>query len=110
MRFVLGGIVLVLNLADNATTFLCLNTPIAGFEIFEANPVARWLFDGVGLAEGLIVETLLTSGAVVFLVLTHRIPRRTKVLLLAGLALLPAWAVANNMQVMYEVGIGVPLL
>jgi hypothetical protein len=109
MRFLLGGLVLVLNLLDNATTFLCLRSPVLGFEVFEANPVARWLFDGVGLIEGLFLETALTSAAVLFLVLTPRIPRGPKLVLLGFLALLPAWAVANNVDVMYEVGIGVAL-
>ena len=108
MRFLLGGLVLMLNVADNATTFLCLRAPVNGFDVFEANPVARWLFDGVGLIEGLMLETVLTSGAVIFLVITPRIPRRTKVLLLTALALLPAWAVSNNLQVILDIGI--PLL
>ena len=108
MRFLLGATVLLLNLADNATTFLCLRAPVESFVVFEANPVARWLFDGVGLAEGLALEMILSMVAVVFLVLTNRIQRRTKLVLLSALAALPAWAVANNMQVMFEVGIGVP--
>lgn len=106
MRFLLGGLVLALNLLDNATTFLCLYRPVSGFEVFEANPVARWLFDGMGLLEGLLIETLLTTLAIAFLVWTDLIPIRPKIALLALLALLPAWAVANNMQVMQEIGIG----
>lgn len=110
MRFLLGGLVLFLNLLDNATTFLCLRAPVAGFEVFEANPLARWLFDGVGLVEGLLIETLVTSASILFLMVTPRIPRRAKFVLLTMLALLPAWAVANNVRVMLEVGIGVSLL
>ncbi len=76
-----------------------------GFDVFEANPLARWLFNGVGLFEGLLIETLVTSAAIAFLVVTHRVPSGTKLLLLGFLAALPAWAVANNMAVMHEVGI-----
>ena len=108
MRFVLGSTVLLLNLADNATTFLCLRAPVESFVVFEANPVARWLFAEVGLAEGLALEMILSVVAVVFLVRTTRIQQRAKLVLLGVLAALPAWAVANNMQVMFEVGIGVP--
>ena len=109
MRFLLGGLVLIFNLLDNATTFICLTAPAAGFEIFEANPVARWLFEVAGLMEGLIIETLITTAAVVFLVLTSRIASMPKLLLLFVLAALPAWAVANNLQVIHEVGIKLPL-
>lgn len=105
MRFLLGAVVLVLNLLDNATTFVCLRHPVAGFEVFEANPLARILFEGVGLAQGLLLETVVTSAAIAFLVFTARIPRRPKILLLTGLAVLPAWAVSNNIEVMLEVGI-----
>ncbi len=110
MRFLVGGMVVVFNMLDNATTFLCLRAPVSGFEVFEANPLARSLFDGIGLVEGLLVESVLTTSAVIFLVVTRRIPRRIKVLLLGFLALLPAWAVANNMQVMLELGIPFPMV
>ncbi len=106
MRFLLGGLAVVLNLLDNTTTFLCLRAPIPGFEIFEANPLARWMFEAMGLLEGLVLETVITTAAVAFLVLTTRIPRRIRIALLAVLAALPAWAVANNMQVMHDVGLG----
>ena len=108
MRFLLGILAVVLNLLDNTTTFLCLRAPVQGFEVFEANPVARWIFEAVGLIEGLMIETVITTAAVAFLVLTPRIPRNARVALLLVLALLPAWAVANNMQVIYEIGLEVP--
>lgn len=108
MRFLLGVLAVVLNLLDNTTTFLCLREPVNGFEVFEANPVARWIFDAVGLLEGLMIETVITTAAVAFLVLTRRIPRNARIALLLMLALLPAWAVANNLQVIHEVGLQVP--
>ena len=110
MRFLMGAVVLLLNLLDNATTFLCLREPVAGFEVFEANPIARWLFDMLGLFEGLVLETFLTTAAVLFLVLTNRLSPNAKLALLIVLAMLPAWAVANNLAVMVEIGIPVPLL
>ena len=109
MRFLLGGLVLIFNLLDNATTFICLTAPARGFEVFEANPVARMRFEAAGLMEGLIIETLVTTAAVVFLVLTSRVAAVPKLLLLFILAVLPAWAVANNLQVIHEVGIQLPL-
>ena len=105
MRFLLGALVVLFNLADNTTTFLCLRQPVAGFEVVEANPIARWLFDSVGLIEGLVLEMAITTAAIAFLVFTSRISRRTKLLLLALLALLPAWASLNNLIVLRTVGL-----
>ena len=105
MRFVLGALVLILNSLDNATTFLCLRQPVAGFEVIESNPLARWLFDAVGLAQGLVFESAITVGAVTFLVLTRALPRRVQMLLLVVLTVLPAWAVVNNLQVMAAIGV-----
>ena len=96
MRVFLGTLVVLLNMADNATTFLCLRAPVPGFEVVEANPAAAWLFDSVGLERGLVLEMLVTSVAIVFLVMTTRIPPRIKLALLVVLAVLPAWAAVNN--------------
>ena len=51
MRIFLGVLAVLLNLADNATTFLCLRVPVPGFEVTEANPAAAWLFAAIGLEE-----------------------------------------------------------
>lgn len=99
MRVLLGILAVLLNLADNATTFLCLRAPVPGFEVTEANPAAAWLFSSIGLFEGLLLETVITTGAVAFLVATTRIPPRIKIALLVVLALLPAWAALNNLDV-----------
>ena len=105
MRFLLGALVVLFNLADNTTTFLCLRHPVAGFEVVEANPIARWLFESVGLMEGLVLEMLITTAAIGFLVITQRIPSRMKLMLLMVLALLPAWAAVNNLLVIRAVGL-----
>ncbi len=105
MRFVLGVLVLLLNTLDNTTTFLCLRSPVPGFEVIEANPLARWLFDAVGLTEGLVFESAITLGAVSFLVLTRTLPSRIRTMVLVVLILLPAWAVVNNVKVMAAIGV-----
>lgn len=105
MRMSLGMLVVVFNLLDNATTFLCLRAPIPGQDVIEANPFARWLFDSVGLVPGLTLETVITTAAVCFLVLSPRIPRPIRFGLLTVLAILPAWAAANNFQVMWDLGL-----
>jgi hypothetical protein len=99
MRIFLGALVVLLNLADNATTFLCLRAPVPGYEVIEANPVAAWLFAAIGLEQGLVLEMLITTAAIAFLVATTRVPPRIKLALLVVLAALPAWAAVNNLLV-----------
>lgn len=106
MKLLLGLLVVLFNLTDNTTTFLCLRAPTPGFEVIEANPFARWLFDSLGLVEGLLLETFITTGAVCFLVLSPRVPTRIRFSLLVLLTILPAWATVNNLSVMREIGLG----
>ncbi len=105
MRFVLGALVILFNVLDNTTTFLCLSTSVPGLQVTEANPFARWLFEAIGLMEGLIVEMFITLGAVGFLVYTKRLTPRVRVGLLVILVVLPAWAVVNNLNVMKAIGV-----
>jgi hypothetical protein len=107
MRLLLGGLVLILNTLDNATTFFCLRAPVEGLEIVEANPIARWLFESLGLVEGLVLESALTLGAVIFLVRTPTLSSSVRNSLLFLLIALPAWAVANNLRVMSAIAAGV---
>jgi hypothetical protein len=106
MRIALGLAVVVFNLLDNATTFLCLRSPVEGFEVIEANPFARFVFDAVGLLPGLAFETLITTATVAFLVFTPRLSPPLRYAVLAILTLLPAWASVNNLLVMRAIGIG----
>ena len=99
MRFMIGALVVLMNLADNATTYLCLRAPVDGFEVMEANPAAAWLFAKAGLVPGLVFEMAVTTAAIVFLVVTDKISPRIKLALLLVLAALPAWAAINNLYV-----------
>ena len=108
MRFVLGILVVVLNVADNTTTFLCLRAPVPGYEVAEANSVAAWLFGSIGLVPGLALEMAVTSSAIAFLVLTRHVPHRVKLLILFVLAALPAWAAINNSLVIHTTGLTLP--
>jgi hypothetical protein len=94
-----GALVVLLDFADNTTTFLCLRAPVPGFEVVEANPAAAWLFASIGLLPGLALEMAVTTLAIAFLVTTTRIPARPKLALLVVLAALPAWAAVNNLFV-----------
>ena len=101
MRVFLGVLVVLLNLADNTTTYLCLRAPVPGFEVGEANPAAAWLFGAVGLMPGLVLEMVVTTAAIAFLVATTHVPPRLKLFLLLVLAALPAWAAINNAYVIH---------
>ncbi len=105
MRFVLAALAFLFNAADNLTTYLCLRAPIEGFEIYEANPLAAWGFQTVGLEAGLWIETVLCAGAILFLVHSPLFGFRSRMALLAVLAALPAGAAANNLLVMRELQI-----
>ncbi|HTO71687.1 MAG TPA: hypothetical protein VMR31_17640 [Myxococcota bacterium] len=105
MRFALGMLVVLLNVADNTTTFLCLRAPVPGYEVSEANPAAAWLFGTIGLVPGLAFELVVTSSAIAFLVMTTHVPPRVKLALLFVLAALPAWAVINNTMVIRTTGL-----
>ena len=106
MQVAMGWAVVLFNLLDNATTFVCLRDPVPGYAVVEANPIARWMFDSIGLVQGLLLETLVTSVAVAFLVLSPRIPKHIRTGLLALLIVLPAYAAANNYMIMQTIGIG----
>ncbi len=105
MRLALGALVMIFNSLDGLTTFLCLREPIPGFEVIEANPFARWLFEATGLVHGLLLETVVTLAAVTFLVLSPSLPSWVRTSLLVLLVVLPAWAVTNNVQVMAAMGV-----
>jgi hypothetical protein len=105
MRVLLGLLTIFFNALDNLTTFLSLRGSTPGFEVYEANPFARWLFDAVGLAEGLVLEAMITTAAVCFLVWAPRIAPRVRLTILAMLVVLPAWATLHNLEVMQSVGI-----
>ena len=97
--------VLVLSSADHWTTYLCLRGPVEGFDVTEANPLAAWLFDTLGLLPGLAIDALVTLAAVAFLVVTHRLPDPVKLLFLVGVAAWTASAVTNNMNALRDLGI-----
>jgi len=108
MRFALAGAALLLNAMDNFTTFRCLAEPIAGVQVYEANPLAAWTFDSVGLVPGLLTEMLLSALAITFLVYSTTFSLRVRIAILVAMVVLPAYAVVNNLQVMREIGL--PLL
>ena len=105
MVHILAALALLFSLADHWTTYLCLRAQVAGWEVSEANPLADWLFQRFGLAEGLAIDTLVTVAVLAFLVRTPRIARPLKMGALGVLIATTAWAVANNLHAVTLLGL-----
>jgi hypothetical protein len=96
---------LLLSAADHWTTYLCLRSPVNGFDVSEANPIAAWLFHSVGLVEGLLIDSVLTVFAVAFLLTTRRMPRAAKLAFLVAVIGWTGVAVANNLKAISVLGL-----
>ena len=100
-----AGFTLLLTGADHWTTYQCLRAPIAGWDVVEANPLADWLFEGVGLVTGLAIDSAVTLVAIAFLLTTTRFADGLKLSLLGFILLTTGYAVLNNIRAMANLGI-----
>jgi hypothetical protein len=105
MTHLLAVLALLFSLADHWTTYLCLRSPVHGWVVTEANPLADWLFRTLGLEEGLWLDTGVTLFALAFLVRTQRLPEPLKLVMLAILVGTTGYAVANNLQALQHIGL-----
>ena len=96
---------ILLTCADHWTTYLCLHAPVEGWAVSEANPVADWLFQWAGLGAGLMIDSLVTLGAVVFLSKTNLFDHNIKIALLAAICLTTGYAVFNNLGAISQMGL-----
>lgn len=96
---------ILLTCADHWTTYLCLHTPIEGWAVSEANPIAEWLFNWAGLGTGLMIDSVITLGAIAFLSKTRVFDHRIKVGLLAIISLSTGYAVFNNLGAINQMGL-----
>jgi hypothetical protein len=101
----LALLTLLLTAADHWTTYLCLRTPVPGFEVSEANPIAAWLFRSLGLGPGIALDSAVTLAAMAFLVSTAVIPRAAKRTFLLVVLSWTGYAVMNNLQAMSAMGV-----
>ena len=101
----LVGLTLMLTAADHWTTYLCLRTPVAGWQVTEANPLADWLLDSVGLVEGLLVDSVASVAALAFLLTTTLVPAEAKRLFFGFVVAWTGWAVVNNLQALKALGL-----
>jgi hypothetical protein len=105
MLQLLASLALLFSLADHWTTYLCLRAQVAGWDVTEANPLADWLFQNFGLAQGLWIDTVVTALVLFFLVRTRHIARSVKLAALGVLIATTAYAVANNLQAVQQLGL-----
>jgi hypothetical protein len=98
MLLTLVVVALVLSAADHWTTYLCLTHQAPGLQVSEGNPLAAWLFTTLGLPGGLAVDSLVTLGALAFLLASRSLPRFVKLVFLSALITATALAVDNNLE------------
>jgi hypothetical protein len=101
----LGLLTVLISAADHWTTYVCLRSPVPGWQVAEANPVADWLFQTLGLVPGLLVDSAVTLVAVAFLLSTTLLPRGLRAGFLAFVSLWTAVAVAHNVQALRVLGL-----
>jgi hypothetical protein len=94
--YVLAILTILLSAADHWTTYLCLRTPITGWQVAEANPLAQWLFESFGLVPGLLIDSGVTLGAIAFLLSTSQVPKLAKRLFFGLVIAGTTVAVYNN--------------
>jgi hypothetical protein len=102
---ILALLTLLLTAADHWTTYLCLRGPVAGFQVSEANPIADWVFRSLGLGPGILLDSAVTVAAMAFLVTTALIPRTAKGIFLVVVITWTGYAVVNNLQAIYVMGL-----
>jgi hypothetical protein len=103
--YLLATAALIFSAADHWTTYLCLRQPVDGWTVYEANPIAEWLFQTFGLVPGLMVDSTVTLIAVAFLITTPRVPRVVKGLFFALVIGWTAYAVMNNLDAIQSLGL-----
>lgn len=101
----LAILTLLLTFADHWTTYLCLRSPIVGWQVVEANPAVDLLFQGAGLLGGLMIDSIFTIAAVTFLLYTQAFQKHVKQAFLAFIVVTTGYAVANNLQAISALGI-----
>jgi hypothetical protein len=97
LAFLVASTVL-LSAADHWTTYLCLRTPVAGWQVTEANPLSAWLFSNLGLVQGLVLDSVVTVLALAFLITTDRLPSAVKKAFLVTVVAWTGAAVLNNLR------------
>lgn len=91
--------------ADHYTTWVMLHEPVPGWEVWEANPVARWLFDTFGLVPGLAIDSIFTFVVGIWAYRTNMVCEEIKIVWCLVVFMATWYAVWNNLQVIYTTGV-----
>jgi len=102
---ILALLTLLLTAADHWTTYLCLKSPVPGFDVSEANPIADLLFESFGLVPGILLDSAVTLLAIGFLISTALIPSPAKRVFLMVVIGWTGYAVVNNLQAILSLGL-----
>ncbi len=105
MVHALVALTAVFTAADHWTTYICLRAPVPGWQVIETNPIADWLFTAVGLGPGILIDSVLTVGAIAFLLVTPRVPRPAKGCFFFVVAAWTGYAVVNNFRAISMMGL-----
>ena len=105
MTHLMALLALLFALADHWTTYLCLRSPVAGWQVLEANPLAAWAFERFGLIEGLVLDSVITLVALILVVRTPLVARPWKLVALGVLINTSAFAVGNNLGAIQRMGL-----
>jgi len=98
-------VTLILTAADHWTTYLCLRAPVDGWAVSEANPIAEWLFNSVGLVPGLFIDSVVTIFAIAFLLTTSRLHKTVKGAFFVCVVIGTSHAVVNNLEAIRLMGL-----
>ncbi len=99
MLMVLCLLVIFLNVADNYTTFQFIDGVQGEYVVVEGNPIMRFLIDNLGLKTSLVFDMTCLAFLAIFVATTSRLSWNVRFWALVVLALLPLWAVVNNLHV-----------
>jgi hypothetical protein len=97
------AIFMLVTIGDAYTTWACLRSPVPG--VFEANPIAHWMFGYFGLLPGLIIDGVITLLTLVWIGCTKRIRAKLKLFILILGVAITSWAVYHNYGIMIELGL-----
>ena len=104
MRF-LVLLILLASAADHWTTYVCLRAPVVGWQVTEANPLADWLFQAIGLGPALLLDSAVTLLSLLFLLATRLLPIPVKQTFLSVVLFWTGVAVVNNWQAIQVMGL-----
>ena len=98
------GTLSLLVIGDGVSTYLCLTTQSASYEVWEANPITNWVFSIIGIGPGLLLDTVIEIGVLIWLYFLAIRKPRWYTPVIAGttfVALMTAYATWNNWSIYY---------